>query len=148
MERLLDSYQKFPNPIPEILAAARAEDTVRTDLFDFPPMSGWSRHNVVLLGDAAHAMTPNLGQGGAQAVEDAFVLAEQFGQASSVAEALANYERIRMPKAKWIVKTAWSFGQISHWQSPLARWARDVAIRWTPSSIRQKQLDKLYNLNY
>jgi len=68
-------------------------------------MSGWSRHNVVLLGDAAHAMTPNLGQGGAQAVEDAFVLAEQFGQASSVAEALEHYERIRMPKAKWIVKT-------------------------------------------
>jgi 2-polyprenyl-6-methoxyphenol hydroxylase-like FAD-dependent oxidoreductase len=148
MERLLDAYQEFPNPIPEILAAASAEDTVRTDLFDFPPMSAWSRHNVVLLGDAAHAMTPNLGQGGAQAVEDAFVLAEQFGQASSVAEALENYERIRVPKAKWIVKTAWSFGRISHWRNPWARRARDEAIRWTPSSISQKQLDKLYSLNY
>ena len=93
-------------------------------------------------------MTPNLGQGGAQAVEDSFVLAEQFAPASSIAEALENYERIRTPKAKWIVKTGWSFGQISHWQNPLARWARDAAIRWTPSAIKQKQLDKLYSLNY
>jgi 2-polyprenyl-6-methoxyphenol hydroxylase-like FAD-dependent oxidoreductase len=148
MERLLDSYRRFPDPIADILAAAKVEETIRTDLFDFSPISGWSKHNVVLLGDAAHAMTPNLGQGGAQAVEDAYALAEQFGQASPVAEALENYERIRMPKAKWIVKTAWSLGQISHWQNPLARCARDAAIRWTPSSITQKQLDKLYSLNY
>lgn len=81
-------------------------------------------------------------------MEDAYVLAEQFGQASSLVDALENYERIRMPKAKWIVKTAWSVGQISHWQNPLARWGRDAAIRWTPSSIQQKQLDKLCGLNY
>jgi 2-polyprenyl-6-methoxyphenol hydroxylase-like FAD-dependent oxidoreductase len=148
MQRLLESYREFPDPIPEILAATRAEETVRTDLFDFPPIPRWSRNNVVLLGDAAHAMTPNLGQGGAQAVEDAFVLAERCGQARSVAEALENYERIRMPKAKWIVKTARSFGQISHWQNPLARWVRDTAIRWTPRSMEQKQLDKLYSINY
>jgi len=148
MERLLDAYQQFPNPIPEMLVATRAEDTIRTDLFDFPPISGWSRQNVVLLGDAAHAMTPNLGQGGAQAIEDAFVLAEQCGQADSVAEALVDYECIRMPKAKRIVKNAWIFGHVSHWQNPLVRWARDAAIRWTPSSIGQKQLDKLSSLNY
>jgi 2-polyprenyl-6-methoxyphenol hydroxylase-like FAD-dependent oxidoreductase len=148
MERLRDAYRNYPTPIPEILAATRAEDTVRTDLFDFRPITGWSRHNVALLGDAAHAMTPNLGQGGAQAIEDAFVLAEQLGQARSVAEALESYERIRMPKAKWIVRNARFFGQVSHWKNPFARWARDAAIRWTPSSIEQKQLDKLLRLNY
>jgi 2-polyprenyl-6-methoxyphenol hydroxylase-like FAD-dependent oxidoreductase len=98
MECLLDSYRWFPNPDPEILATARVEETVRTDLFDFPPISSWSRHNVVLLGDTAHAMTPNLGQGGAQALEDAYVLAEQCGHSHSVTEALENYDRIRMPK--------------------------------------------------
>ena len=148
MERLLDSYQKFPNPIPEILAAARVEETVRTDLLDFPPISSWSKRNVVLLGDAAHAMTPNLGQGGAQAVEDAYVLAEQCGRIRSLADALKDYERLRMPKAKWIVKTAWNFGQVSHWQNQTAQWTRDAALRWTPSSIKQKQLDRLYSLNY
>ena len=77
MERLLDSYERFPNPIPEILAAARVEETVRTDLlliscrFQAGPI-GMAYQ---ILSDAAHAMTPNLGQGGAQAVEDAYVLA-------------------------------------------------------------------------
>jgi 2-polyprenyl-6-methoxyphenol hydroxylase-like FAD-dependent oxidoreductase len=148
MRRLIASYQAFPSPVREILAATKAEDTVRTDLFDFPPISSWSSNRVVLLGDAAHAMTPNLGQGGAQAIEDAFVLAEQCGKAGGVAEALENYERIRMPKARWIVKTSWNLGQVSHWQSPLARLARDAVFRWTPSSVTEKQLEKLCSLNF
>jgi len=148
IERLLDSYGKFPDPIPGIIAATRAEDTIRTDLFDLRPISRWSRGNVALLGDAAHPMTPNLGQGGAQAVEDAFVLAEQCAQARSIAEALAGYESIRMAKAVWIVKASWTFGQVSHWQNPLARWTRDSVIRRMPSWMRYKQMDQLNSLNY
>jgi 2-polyprenyl-6-methoxyphenol hydroxylase-like FAD-dependent oxidoreductase len=144
---LLDSYRHFPNPVPDILAATRIEDTIRTDLFDFPPIASWSANNVALLGDAAHAMTPNLGQGGAQAVEDAYVLARQFARTASIPEALKNYERIRIPKARSLVKASWAFGQIAHWQNPLAQWARDAAIRWTPHSVEQKQLDKLYRLS-
>lgn len=147
MERLLDAYREFPKPIPEILAATVASDTIRTDLFDFPPLAIWSEQNVVLLGDAAHAMTPNLGQGGAQAIEDAWMLAEQCDGSHSVDEALRTYERIRMPRAEWITKTSWKFGQIAHWQNPLACWARDASIRWTPSSVTSKQLDRLYRVN-
>ncbi|MGO9432790.1 MAG: FAD-dependent monooxygenase [Terracidiphilus sp.] len=146
-ERLLNAYREFPKPIPEILAAAAVADTIRTDLFDFPPLASWSEQNVVLLGDAAHAMTPNLGQGGAQAIEDAWMLAEQCDRSHSVAEALRTYERIRMPRAQWITKTSWTFGQIAHWQNPLACWARDASIRWTPSSVTSKQLERLYGLN-
>jgi 2-polyprenyl-6-methoxyphenol hydroxylase-like FAD-dependent oxidoreductase len=145
---LVDSYRTFPSPVPDILAATRIEDTIRTDLFDFTPIARWSDHNVTLLGDAAHAMTPNLGQGGAQAVEDAYTLAQQFQQADSIAEALKNYERIRIPKASSIVKASRTLGQIAHWRNPLAQWARDAAIRWTPQSIQQKQLDDLYGLRY
>jgi 2-polyprenyl-6-methoxyphenol hydroxylase-like FAD-dependent oxidoreductase len=147
MGHLLDSYREFPSPVPEILAATCAKDTIRTDLFDFPPISSWSRNNVVLLGDAAHAMTPNLGQGGAQAIEDAFVLAEQFEKAVSITEALDRYERIRMPRVKWIVNTAWSLGQVAHWQNPVARWARNSALRWMPSSLTVRQEDRLYNFD-
>jgi 2-polyprenyl-6-methoxyphenol hydroxylase-like FAD-dependent oxidoreductase len=147
MKRLLDSYREFPHPVPEILAAAPATDTIRTDLFDFQSLPGWSAQNVVLLGDAAHAMTPNLGQGGAQAIEDAFILAEQCHSSNSIAQALRTYERIRLPRVQWIAKTAWGFGQIAHWQNPLARWARDASIRWTPSSVKLKQLDRLYSLD-
>lgn len=84
MGHLLNSYREFPSPVPEILAASNVKDTIRTDLCDFAPISSWFRNHVVLMGDAAHAMTPNLGQGGAQAIEDAFVLAEQFEKADSI----------------------------------------------------------------
>jgi 2-polyprenyl-6-methoxyphenol hydroxylase-like FAD-dependent oxidoreductase len=146
-ERLVEAYREFPKPIPEILAATVAADTIRTDLFDFPPLATWSEQNVVLLGDAAHAMTPNLGQGGAQAIEDAWMLAEQCDRSHTVAEALRTYERIRMPRTQWITKTAWTYGQIAHWQNRLVCWARNASIRWTPSSVTSKQLDRLYSLN-
>ena len=145
---LLDSYRNFPSPVPEILAATRIEDTIRTDLFDFTPFARWSDNHVTLLGDAAHAMTPNLGQGGAQAVEDAYALARQFQQTASITEALKDYERIRIPKASSIAKTSWMLGQIAHWQNPLAQWARNTALRYTPPSIHQKQLDDIYRINY
>jgi 2-polyprenyl-6-methoxyphenol hydroxylase-like FAD-dependent oxidoreductase len=67
---LADQYAAFPAPVPEMLRQTAAE-IIRTDLYDFAPRSPWSCGRVVLLGDAAHATTPNLGQGGAQALEDA-----------------------------------------------------------------------------
>jgi 2-polyprenyl-6-methoxyphenol hydroxylase-like FAD-dependent oxidoreductase len=148
LAKLTELYSRFPSPVPEILAAARSEEIIRTDLFDFPPIGNWHSGNVVLLGDAAHAMTPNLGQGGAQAIEDAYVLADQLGKVSSITEALAQYQRIRRPKAAWIVNTAWSYGRMAHWRNPMAVWLRDLAFRTAPPSATWKQLDRIYGLDF
>lgn len=144
---LADCYADFPNPIPQIIAASSMADVIRTDLYDFPPIPRWHEGRVVLIGDAAHAMTPNLGQGGAQAIEDALVLAEEFSQQHSAAEALGRFERIRMSKVKWVVNTAWRLGQMAHVQAPPARWLRDLALRWLPEQVNRKQLDRLYRLD-
>jgi 2-polyprenyl-6-methoxyphenol hydroxylase-like FAD-dependent oxidoreductase len=146
--KLADWYADFPSPIPEIIAASSIADVIRTDLFDFPPITRWHEGRVVLIGDAAHAMTPNLGQGGAQAIEDALVLAEEFSGTDSAAQALGRFERIRMPKVKWVVNTAWRLGQLAHVQNPLARRLRDLALRWTPESVNRKQSDRLYRLDH
>ena len=93
-------------------------------------------------------MVPNLGQGGAQAIEDVYVLAEAVCGGGSLADALDEYERVRMPKAAATVRAAWELGQMSHWQTPAARWLRDHAMRATPQRVSRAMLDRLYRGEY
>ena len=141
-------YADFPHPVPELIARVRPDDILLTELHDFEPIPSWHAGRVVLLGDAAHAMVPNLGQGGAQAIEDAYVLAESVCGGRELPDALDEYERVRMPKAAAIVNAAWQLGQMSHWQRPAARWLRDRAMRCTPERVSRAMLDRLYRLNY
>ncbi|HET7461399.1 MAG TPA: FAD-dependent monooxygenase [Longimicrobium sp.] len=138
----------FPTPIPALIAATDPAHVIRTDLNDFAPIPRWHRGRVVLLGDAAHATTPNLGQGGAQAVEDAWVLVDRLASEPSPQAAFAAYQRIRMPKARMVVNTSWRFGKMVHLSNPLARAARNLLLRLTPESLARRQTDALYRLNY
>jgi 2-polyprenyl-6-methoxyphenol hydroxylase-like FAD-dependent oxidoreductase len=146
--RLIESYARFPDPIPQIVAAAQPEGIIRTDLFDFPPIARWANGNVVLVGDAAHAMTPNLGQGGAQAIEDAYVLAEQVAAQPSLATALNQYQSIRQAKANRIANMAYRLGKIAHWRNLVAQALRDFVFQSTPDRVSQRQAESLYALNY
>jgi 2-polyprenyl-6-methoxyphenol hydroxylase-like FAD-dependent oxidoreductase len=137
----------YQDPIPALVSTAKT--IVRTDLFELPPLATWHRGRIALLGDAAHAMTPNLGQGGAQAIEDAFVLAEQLCAApADPSAAFAHYERIRMPKAHRLVKLAGRFGVMAHLRNPLARGLRNALLRLTPEAVARGQNDRLYGLNF
>jgi 2-polyprenyl-6-methoxyphenol hydroxylase-like FAD-dependent oxidoreductase len=137
----------FPAPVPELVAATDEARITRTDLTDFAPIGSWHRGRVALLGDAAHATTPNLGQGGAQAVEDAWVLASRLAASDTPEAAFAAYERIRGPKARKVVTTSWRFGKIAHLSNPLARGARNLLLRLTPASVARRQSDALYRLD-
>ena len=103
---------------------------------------------MALLGDAAHAMTPNLGQGGAQAIEDAWVLADRLAACPSIDQAQREYEGMRMAKVCWVVKTAWKIGKMANARSPWLEKARNLAMRWTPAWVNDRQFDRLYSLGY
>ena len=143
-----DRYADFPAPIPDIIRHTPTQDIIRVDLHDFVPITRWFRGRVVLVGDAAHAMTPNLGQGGAQAVEDAYVLAEALAQEKSVEAAFAAYARVRQPKATRLVNTAWWFGRLAHVEAPWLRGLRDTTLRLTPDRVNRRQAYALYRLDY
>jgi 2-polyprenyl-6-methoxyphenol hydroxylase-like FAD-dependent oxidoreductase len=142
-------YADFPDPIPEILHHTPDADIIRTDLYDIAPLKTWSRGGVVLLGDAAHAMTPNLGQGGAQSVEDAFVLATVLAaQRNNVRQAIERYERLRIPKVRRLVRTARWYGQVAHVEHRWLRRARNGILRSIPERVHRKQVEDLYALGY
>lgn len=143
---LAKRYAAFPSPVPEIVRHTPSEEIIRTDLYDFASRQPWRQGRVVLLGDAAHAMTPNLGQGGAQAIEDAYVLAETLRGNADVDDALARYERARFPRVRWIANTAWRFGKLAHLRPGFALSLRNWALRLTPAAINRRQLDRIYRL--
>jgi 2-polyprenyl-6-methoxyphenol hydroxylase-like FAD-dependent oxidoreductase len=145
LEGLRHSLAEF---VPEVHALLDATTRlIRTDIVDYAPLDSWHKGRVVLTGDAAHATTPNLGQGACQAIESAFVLAQQLSE-RPLDEALDEFERIRMDKAHWITNASWRFGRLTNVPGPIGRWLRYSLVPRAPRSSVQKQTDRMLKLAF
>ena len=122
-------FADWHDPVPRLLEEADDADLLHHDLYDLPPLSTYVEGRVALVGDAAHAMTPNLGQGACQALEDAVVLARCATDAG-----LAAYDAERRPRATMISRRSARIGRLAQLQSPLAVTLRNLVVRATPSS--------------
>jgi 2-polyprenyl-6-methoxyphenol hydroxylase-like FAD-dependent oxidoreductase len=89
----------------------------------------WADGRLVLVGDAAHAMAPNLGQGANSAIVDAAVLAAELAAARPLPEALARYTARRRPAVGWVQDAADRLARLSRVSHPVLRRGRDVALR-------------------
>jgi len=136
LRELRGRFGTWHEPIPAVLAHTPPQAVLRHDIYWLPKLDSYYRGSVVLLGDAAHAMTPNLGQGGGQALEDAIVLAAAVSRASNVATALSRYDHERRARTQAMSRAAtWQlrFGQQLH--SPIAVAVRNTAVALTPNRI-------------
>jgi 2-heptyl-3-hydroxy-4(1H)-quinolone synthase len=98
---------------------------------------------VVLLGDAAHAVTPNMGQGAGLAIEDGCCLAGLLDEQKPLSQLLAEYEALRRPRAAWILERSYSLGRLAQLESGVARGLRDVALRLTPAAVNAAALRRI-----
>lgn len=129
-------------PIPELIAATSSEAVIRHDVSDLAePLPTYVHGRTVLLGDAAHAMTPNLGQGGGQALEDAATLAillEGVGplphDERRLTQALDEYDRLRRPRTQALAMQARRLGALAHVGWRPGAFLRDAAFALLPSS--------------
>lgn len=112
-------------PVSEVIEGTPAEAILQNDIMDRPPLPWWGRGRVTLLGDAAHASTPNLGQGACQALEDAVTLAHCLSGTRAIEPALRQYERLRIPRASRIVRDSWQAGKVLQLDSPSLEWFRN-----------------------
>ena len=126
------SWDSFGEPISSLIRSIDVwENAVYDELHDIR-VDDWSKGRVVLLGDAAHAMTPNLGQGANSAMVDAVVfmnLLVECGGERNWQQAGRRYQELRKPFVTRIQKAAWFGGQIADWRSAPARGLRDVLFR-------------------
>lgn len=124
-------FGHWHEPIPSLLATVGEADVLRHDIYELPPLPTFVRGRVALLGDAAHAMTPNLGQGANQAIEDAVTLAALLDRRDDVDIALREYDRIRRPRTQAIARRSHRIGAVARLTSAPAV-ARDAALRMLP----------------
>ena len=132
---LLERFKDWHEPIASVLDATAVETILQTDLSDRDPLPGWSSGRITLLGDAAHPMTPDLGQGGAQAIEDGVALGSLLAGSDDVPAALRAYELGRMPVAYDILRRARRHYRIAQLGQPLACSTRNALVRVLPSAL-------------
>ena len=137
-------FGRFWKPVPELIEATPADAILRHDLHEVRTMPRWSKGRATLIGDAAHGATPNLGQGGCQAIEDAYALAEALGANAQPDTAFLAYERARKPKADWITAESWRLGRIAHWRSSLACGLRNAVLRALPERLSTARLERAF----
>lgn len=128
---MCETYADWQDPIPHILAATHNDAILPIDIADRPPTRdrAWSHDRVVLVGDAAHAMTLNLSQGAGQSIEDGVVLSGLLAREQDLGRALARYEELRRERVGSMVRGAYRIGELGKWKGSLACGARDLFMR-------------------
>lgn len=148
-ERKIHAEALFPKFFPQWIGLFQntlPDQILQTDISDLKRLGAWASGRIGLIGDAAHATTPNLGQGGAMAIEDAFTLANAVQQAGLNEKAFELYEKQRREKVDWTVSTSWSIGRICHYKNPIARTLRNTLLKKALSGHSDKQFRKLYSI--
>jgi 2-polyprenyl-6-methoxyphenol hydroxylase-like FAD-dependent oxidoreductase len=136
---LIRHFGHWASPIGELIEGTPAEHLVMTPLMTLPPARRLVDGPLALLGDAAHPMLPNLGQGGCQAIEDAVVLARCVA-GSDVRAGLERYAELRAKRTRSVVAASAKMARVVHLRNPVAIRARNAAMRLTKPSASAKRL--------
>jgi 2-polyprenyl-6-methoxyphenol hydroxylase-like FAD-dependent oxidoreductase len=138
--RVAVGAERWPPPMPAQLAATPPKSVLVNRILRLGVLPTWTRGTVALLGDAAHAMEPNLGQGAAQTIEDAEALLVALRAASDAPSALAAYAAARRPRARMLQQESSRFARLalSNHTRP-----RDLIMRLTPEAVRRRAMERL-----
>lgn len=119
VEELTEHFGHWADPVQRLIAAIDPGQTNRVEIADIEPFTTWVRGRVALLGDAAHSTTPDIGQGGCQAMEDAVVLALALKTSTlSVEDSLQRYQDRRAGRAGDLVLRARQRSLVTHGADP------------------------------
>jgi 2-polyprenyl-6-methoxyphenol hydroxylase-like FAD-dependent oxidoreductase len=130
-------------PIGATLDAVAESTILRNDVYDLAPLPTWHAGRVVLLGDAAHAATPGVGQGAAQAIEDAVVLASVLRGDGDVEVALQQYETTRQPRTKLVQHASRRMDRMAQLGNRIGSGLRNAVVAHSPDRVRRGQIEPL-----
>jgi 2-polyprenyl-6-methoxyphenol hydroxylase-like FAD-dependent oxidoreductase len=116
---------------------------LRNDVYYLEPLRRWSEGRVVLVGEAAHATTPGVGQGAAQAIDDAVGSPTGSRLAATSRTTLGEYEMIRRPRAEAVLRMSRRVDRAAQLAGPFGWRLRNAVVRWLPERARRSQLEPL-----
>jgi 2-polyprenyl-6-methoxyphenol hydroxylase-like FAD-dependent oxidoreductase len=140
LAELVRRFGTWHDPIPRLLAAAGPRDVLRHDVAELAaPLPAFHHGRTALLGDAAHPMTPNLGQGACQALEDAVVISRLAAGADpdTVTGLLASYTAARLARTADVVRWSRRAAAMSTWSAPVAVAFRDT-VTWLTGRLAER----------
>jgi 2-polyprenyl-6-methoxyphenol hydroxylase-like FAD-dependent oxidoreductase len=137
-------FQNWHRPIPALIEATQPIDIMKNDARDRKPLRSWGDGCVTLLGDAAHPITPNVGQGACMAIEDAAGLGKFLADAPNVAAAFRSYEALRGPRTAFIARQARRIGAIGQWENPWIVRGRNFVTRLVLAHSADMQFNAVY----
>jgi 2-polyprenyl-6-methoxyphenol hydroxylase-like FAD-dependent oxidoreductase len=148
IQNLLKNFASFHSPIPELLEQTRNEHLIHNDICDLLPIDRFAFGRIVLIGDAAHATTPNMGQGACQAIEDAYTLALELTTLATVELAFQSFEQRRIQRTHAIVNASWKLGKLAQTENRFLITLRNNLFRMIPEKTRIRQLEKVLRTDY
>ena len=136
------------DPLVKELLAKTPDSSVHTaGITDLQPLEHWYSKNVCLIGDAAHAMTPNMGQGAGQSIEDALALARYItNHKKQIEKGFQEFQQYRIKKVKQIVNNSWRIGKLAHVNSSPMITLRNTMMKLTPASASRKAMAKTFEI--
>jgi 2-polyprenyl-6-methoxyphenol hydroxylase-like FAD-dependent oxidoreductase len=142
---LLGLFEGWYVPVFELIAGTLPQMILTTSAFDREPNPTWGDNHVTLLGDAIHPTTPNLGQGGCLAIEDAIVLARCFQKYGATETALRKYEGCRYSRTAAITKYSRYYGRVGQWENVFARGLKKTILALAPEAVLQRVMQIVFD---
>ena len=132
---LSELFAGWYRPVLELIEATPPSSILKTRAVDRAPVRNWGNGRMTMIGDAIHPTTPNLGQGGCLAMEDAVVLARCFQKYGAKEEALRRYERCRYRRTTAVSRYSRYYGRVGQWENVFARGMRRTTLALVPEAI-------------
>lgn len=142
-QRLQEMFADFDPLIHRIITATPKNTILKNDINDLKTLDNWSEGNICLIGDAGHATTPNMGQGGAQAIEDAYYLSNLIEKKPNQ-NVFKLFQQKRQTKVNSIVKQSWTTGKMAHWKYGTG--LRNFLLKNIPKKIMEKKMIEMYHI--
>jgi len=142
---LLRMFAGWHEPVENLIEATDEGDILKNGAYDLAPLKRWGQGRVMLLGDAAHPCTPNLGLGGGMALEDALVLAKSFCREATPELALRGYESLRRRRTRHVQQRSLLMGNIGQWESLVMASGRRMVTSMLPAKLFERNLRRVYS---